>query len=354
MTMSTLIPVTLITGFLGSGKTTLLNRLLSEPALSGTVAIINEFGEIGLDHLLVEFTQERMVLLDNGCVCCTVRDDLVETLTQLPARHRAAGLPEITRVIIETTGLADPAPILHALMAVPELIATYRIDGVVTTVDAVNGVHTLAHHAEARKQAAVADLLLVTKADIAPPGILAELETDLAQLNAAAVRRLCDHGAARLADILGAGLYALRDDSAGLATWSEATIAGATDTCSEPDCTHAHHSHHHSDITSHTFIIDQPVEWAQLRQWLDYFASLRGVDLLRMKGIVAVADHPDQPLVLHGVQHIFHPPHKLAAWPSADRRTLLVFIVRNIPRETIERTLKKFVGATPARIRSAA
>lgn len=194
-----LVPVTLVTGFLGSGKTTLLNRLLSEPALDGTVAIINEFGAIGLDHLLVEVTEERFALLDNGCVCCTVRDDLVETLKRLPERR------PLTRVIIETTGLADPAPILHALMVEPELVATYRIDGVVTTVDAVNGLDTLARHTEARKQAGVADLLLLTKADIASPEAIVALHTALAGINGTAIRRAAEHGAVRMDDVLGAG-----------------------------------------------------------------------------------------------------------------------------------------------------
>lgn len=336
-----LVPVTLVTGFLGSGKTTLLNRLLSEPALDGTVAIINEFGAIGLDHLLVEVTEERFALLDNGCVCCTVRDDLVETLKRLPERR------PLTRVIIETTGLADPAPILHALMVEPELVATYRIDGVVTTVDAVNGLDTLARHTEARKQAGVADLLLLTKVDIASPEAIVALHTALAGINGAAIRRAAERGAVRMDEVLGAGAPRHLDHA--LASSNEAER-----TCADPTCNHAGHAHHLSDIASHAFIIDEPVEWARLRQWLEHFAALKGADMLRMKGLVAIAEHPEAPLVLHGVQHIFHPPQKLAAWPSADRRTRLVFITRNIPRETIERTLKKFVGVSPAVIRSAA
>jgi G3E family GTPase len=343
-----LVPVTILTGFLGSGKTTVLNRLLRRPALAGAAVIINEFGEIGLDHLLVEASEEQFTLLDNGCVCCTVRGDLVATLAELDRRSRAGETPPLTRVVIETTGLADPAPILHSLMAEPEIARRYRIGGVVTTVDAVNGAATLDRHPEAAKQVAVADRLLVTKTDLAPAGARPALEARLEALAPLAERAEAQNGevADDAADLLSAD--AARPDR--LASWLETAADERHHGHHEcgPDCSsHDHHDHHgqaHHGIRSYSFVIDEPVEWTAFARWLDYVAALKGEDLLRLKGLVNVAGEPDRPLVLHGVQHVFHPPVRLDAWPSDDRRTRLVFIVRNIERETIERTLAKFAG----------
>ncbi len=346
------VPVTTLTGFLGSGKTTLLNRLLRRPSLAGAAVIVNEFGAVGLDHLLIEASEEQFTLLDNGCVCCTVRGDLVGTLKALDRRSAAGAAPPLARVIIETTGLADPAPILHTLMAEPELAARFRVDAIVTTVDAVNGASTLDRHPEAAKQIAVADRLLVTKADLASDAEIAALEGRLAGLAPTARRGRARDGEANF-DIMA-------EEPAGaerIAAWFEA--ATHHDDCG-PDCDHHHHGHAHHDahrhhgIHSFSFVIDQPVEWAAFARWLDYVAALKGEDLLRFKGLVHVAEEPERPLVLHGVQHVFHPPARLDRWPSADRRTRLVFIVRDIERETIARTLVKFAAIDAAGLHMAA
>ena len=358
-------PVTVLTGFLGSGKTTTLQRLLKAPEFAGTVAIINEFGEIGLDHLLIETSQERLALLDNGCICCTVRDDLVEALLRLIARAEAGEMPDFRRVVIETTGLADPAPILHTLMADERLAAAYRIDGVLTTVDAVNGLSTLARHREAVKQAAVADRLLITKTDLAEATALATLRMRLAALNPTAGVILSRDGDAPPAELIGAAPEIARADPSDVVAWFDRAVQ-ATDrprfraqahdeACVDAACADPRHGlRHGEDITTFSIVIEEPIDWAPFRQWLEYLAMLKGEDLLRFKGLIHATDRPETPIVVQGVQHVFHPPRELAAWPNADRRSRLVFITRGIPRALIESTLAKFATVEVSRLRRTA
>jgi G3E family GTPase len=344
------VPVTVLTGFLGSGKTTVLNRLLRKPSLAGAAVIVNEFGAVGLDHLLIEASEEQFTLLDNGCVCCTVRGDLVATLKELDRKSLAGETPPLSRVIIETTGLADPAPILHTLMAEAELAARFRIGGVVTTVDAVNGAATLDRHPQAAKQVAVADRLLVTKTDLASREALGGLRHRLEHIAPSV-----EQAVARNGDVDFEPLASLpADDAADIARIAaRLEAADHHDHGCGPDCHHEHHHHDaHHGIRSFSFVIDKPVEWSAFARWLDYVAALKGEDLLRFKGLVQVTDEPERPLVLHGVQHVFHPPARLDRWPSADRRTRLVFIVRDIERETIARTLVKFAAIDAASIAS--
>jgi G3E family GTPase len=347
------VPVTILTGFLGSGKTTVLNYLLRQPELRGVVAIINEFGEVGLDHLLVETSEERFALLDNGCICCSVREDLTQTLKDLKARSAAGSMPAFHRVLVETTGLADPVPVLHTLMTSADLVDDYRIDGIVVTVDAVNGGRTLSAHPEAIKQLAVADRILVTKADLADARDVASLMHRIGAINLTAMVLRASNGAVDASSLLDAGLFDPSARSGDVAAWFEAAAvavaqggeAGAHHHhCDGPDCDHAVPHAHDAQISSFSLIIDEPIRWAAFSQWLEYVAALKGDDLLRFKGLVNVAEIPGGPVVVHGVQHVFHPPIEMKNWPSADRSTRLVFIVRNIPREIIERTLTKFAA----------
>jgi G3E family GTPase len=357
------IPVTVLTGFLGSGKTTVLNHVLKQPGMAATAVIVNEFGEIGLDHLLVESATEDVVLLNSGCLCCTVRGDIVNTLTDLFVGRVKGRVPYFTRAVIETTGLADPAPVLHALISDPIVAERYMIDGVVTTVDAVNGAGTLDRQIEAVKQAAVADRLIVTKADLAEPAALTALEARLRALNPGAPMLRAMHGAIDPNDLFGFGLFDPQSKTVEVQRWLQDEAVAAHDD-DQPGHDHEHHGHDHqdrghggNDVNRHdanrhddrirAFCItrERPISWAALSGWLDALATMRGDDLLRVKAIVALADRPDQPVVLHGVQHLFHPPVLLPNWPDADRRTRIVFITRDLPRETIEQSLAAFEEA---------
>lgn len=347
--------VSLLTGFLGSGKTTVLNHLLHHTGMSNTAVIINEFGEIGLDHELVERSNEEVVLLSSGCLCCTIRGDLVRTLRSLFLRRVRGKVPPFDRVLIETTGLADPAPILHTLMTDPLLSARYRLDGVIAVVDAAAAGTTLDRQEESIKQVAVADRLLLTKTDLATEVDVAALEGRLRSLNPAAPIISVLRGVVDPGQLFDAGLYNPKTKSVDVQRWlnAEAYVAERHGTSGDHDEDHdhgggtEHHGHAH-DVNRHDdhiratcIILDKPVSASGLQLWLLTLQQLKGPDLLRMKGVVNVAGFPG-PVVIHGVQHVFHPPVHLKNWPSVDRRTRIVFITRDIEESTLRDTLNLF------------
>ena len=332
-----LIPVTLLTGFLGSGKTTVLNHVLKQPDMAATAVIVNEFGEVGLDHLLVERSSEDVVLLNSGCLCCTVRNDIVDTLTNLFVDRVKGKVPFFTRVAIETTGLADPAPILHTLMTEPIVAARYMLDGVVTTVDAVNGAGTLDRQPEAVKQAAVADRLLLTKTDLAEPAAQQAFEARLALLNPSAPVIRVAQGAVDPALLFNLGFFDPVTKGVDVQRWlRDEAFAGPEH---DHDDGHPDPNRHDDRIRAFCITRERPISWGVLSGWLDGLATMRGDDLLRFKAIVALSDRPDQPVVLHGVQHLFHTPVLLPQWPGEDRRTRMVFITRDLRQAAIEATL---------------
>lgn len=374
--MTTAIPVTILTGFLGSGKTTLLKRLLTDPAMAGTAVVINEFGEVGLDDALVEKLEDDAVLLPSGCVCCEVRGDLVEALERMHQRSLWGDIPEMKRVVLETTGLADPAPIVHTLMTEERLYRTYQLDAVVTTVDAQLGLAEIEQQFEPAKQIAVADRIVVTKTDLADEAGIAALERRVRQLN-----RTCRIVRSALGDVSASELIGLGAHEPAL-TGADPEAWLAADRFAEPkrehghghghdhacgpECTHEHHHHGHdhahdgacSDescthpdhdhghlhgISAFCLSFTEPLSGNELSNALMLLAQLYGARLLRMKGIVNVKDQT-KPFVVHGVQHIFYPPDTLAKWPSEDRRSRLVFITKDLPEESVRRHFRPFVG----------
>jgi G3E family GTPase len=360
-TPPTSIPLTLLTGFLGAGKTTLLNRLLKEPALADTLVIVNEFGEIGLDHLLIQGVEENMILLASGCLCCTIRDDLIITLEDLLRRLDNGRIAPFKRVVIETTGLADPAPILNVLINHPYLAMRFRLDGVVTLVDAVNSMATLDAHEEARKQVIAADRIVLTKADLLDAPEAAEpLRQRLAALNPG-IRLLSPDAAAGA--LVGAGLYDMSERPEALREWlALEALEGAGHEHHHHE--HHHHGHdhenahrHHHDVNRHDESIrafaltaEAPINLATFELFWTLLRSTHGAKLLRLKGLVALSENPGQPLLVHAVQQILHPPLLLDAWPDADRRSRLVLIVKDLDETIVQRLWAAFLGqaAKPA------
>lgn len=336
------LPVALITGFLGSGKTTLLNRVLGDSRMARSLVLVNEFGEVGLDHLFMEQVGGDMVLLQSGCVCCTIQGDLDRTLRDIAKRRAAAETPPFDRVLLETTGLADPAPILQLLLNHPMISHDYRLDGVVTTVDAVNGARQLDEHAEAVKQAAVADRLLISKTDLADIAASAQLRARLEELNPGAALYEIVQGDIDPALLFDSGPF----DPAGKGDKVQAWLNAEAH-----DQTHHHdgHEHHHHDRSRHNehigsfcLTFEEPLDWDFFNRWLMAVRASWGDRLLRVKGVLNVVGE-SQPLVIHGVHRTFHPPTLLARWPDTDRRSRLVFITRDLDRASVEASWKQMM-----------
>jgi len=312
-------PVTLLTGFLGSGKTTLLRRLLADPSLGDTAVIINELGEVGIDHLLVERLDDQMVLLNSGCLCCTVRGELAAAMRDLYSRRERGVLPPFRRLVIESTGLADPFPVLSTLKGDPVLRHHFRAAGVVTTVDAVNGLSQLDRHIESVRQAAIADVIVLTKTDLAEAATAARLVARLGAMNPSA-------------PLVRAAEEPLDADAllrAGGSGWpraiAEPTIAAAA----------------HGSVRAFSILVDEPLDWTAFGVWLTMLLNRHGAKILRVKGILALRGE-ERPVAVHGVQHLVHAPTHLSHWPDNDRRSRLVFIVEGIEPDLIRRSFQIF------------
>ena len=334
------LPVSIITGFLGSGKTTLLNSLLQAPGLANSLVIINEFGEIGIDHLLVSTPRENMRLLANGCLCCAVRGDLVETLADAFRQRRDATIPAFERVLVETTGLADPVPIIQTLVTDEELAPCYRLDTVIALVDSVHAQAQLDAHPEAVKQAAVADLLLLTKTDLADPACIEEVMVRLRNINEGIEIVEVIRGSVDPRRLFGRAVPDPLAKAGEIERWLGAALTQAG--CGPDSHEHCAHARHDDRVRTFTLFHDEPASAQTLATWLTLLANFKGANLLRVKGLINVEGRP---VVVQAVQTVIHEPVELAQWPSADRRSRVVFIVRDVDRAQFENSLAA-LGAT--------
>ena len=329
---SDVIPISILTGFLGSGKTTILGHLLRQSGFSRTAVIINEFGEVGLDHELVEASEDSFIELKTGCLCCKIRTDLAQTVQDMLQRRDEGNCSPFDRIVIETSGLADPAPILQTLMTDTSITARVVLGGVVTTVDTVTSAITLEREDISQKQVAVADRIVLTKLDLNGPAQPVLLRR-LTELNAGAPVLSADRGKIDPQCLFGAGLYNPHVTSLDVNSWL------AEDRHS--------HARHDADIQTYTVVRKEPIGAITLTLFLETLAEHCGADLLRLKGIVNIAESADRPAVIHGVQHVFHAPAWLKRWPSDDRTSRIVFITRRVPRRWVE-ALFEAIGAEVA------
>ncbi len=323
------LPVCVLSGFLGSGKTTILRRILAEPRMAGTAVLINEFGEIGLDHLLVRSVHGNTVVLQNGCICCSLQSDLQQGLSDLIDSRANPALPPFERIVLETTGLADPAPVLQTLVLDPMLRHQIRLANTIVTIDALHGAAQLDTHVEAYRQAATADRLVITKTDLADTGAVPALWARLSALNPTA--RITDAHEAGF-DPCGLILEGLADPATKLAEirrWLH------------HHDTHDHASHAH--IRSFSLRVEDQIDWTAFGVWLTALLHRHGRSILRVKGLLNVPDARG-PIVVHGVQHVIHAPVHLDAWPDEDTASRLVFVVQDIDPQVIRQSLFTFLA----------
>ena len=329
------IPVSVITGFLGSGKTTLINHLLNDTAMADAALIVNEFGDVGIDHALVDSAFENTILMESGCICCTIRGDLVDTISDLFAKAANGSIPDFSKIVIETTGLADPVPILHALEGEAVVAERCRVDTVVTTVDAQFGLAQLDEHEEAVRQIALADVVLITKMDLAPEDRLRAIAQRVAATNPGIAVFPVVHG-----DIAADKLFGTARIAASLPEGHAHHHDYGTD--------HAADANRHGDIRAHAIRTVEPLDWDRLRRWLETIISLRGDAVLRIKGILALRGRND-PLLLQGVGTWFSAPVSLQAWPDGDRASRIVLITKGLEGAGLQQSFERMVLAgTPA------
>jgi len=339
--MNERIPVNVLTGFLGSGKTSLLNRLLRDPLFHNCAVLINEFGDIGIDHHLVDRIDGDMVLLQSGCICCTIRGDLATAIRDFYERRERGEIPAFVRLVIETTGLADPVPVLSTVMYDRVLQHHFRVGNVVTTVDAVNGATNLGQYPECQKQVAVADRLVLTKLDISDAALLPDLQAQLAQVNPSAPCLSLDPVRLDARAILGADVFDVASKTEEVAQWLQSTrernyLALPTAPRSGGD------ANLHRDILSFALDMPEALDWTVFSLWLSLLLHAHGEKILRVKGLLNV-EGAQAPVVVHGVQQLVHPPSHLDHWPTEDHSARLVFIVRGLEPQHIQASFSRFI-----------